>query len=110
MSCVCHVMLSCLFIESLWSLTGKGLTSWLSFMMFYCVLSLSPCGILRQEWYLFVSIPDLCHPFTFITSMMPYFVLSSSLCLLTGISSGLGCTLGVLLLLRLSQIENMVNR
>ena len=26
----------------------------------YCVLSLSPCGILGQVWYLIVSITDLC--------------------------------------------------
>ena len=35
------VMLSGLFIAALWSPAGKALTSWLSFEMFNCVLSLS---------------------------------------------------------------------
>ena len=48
-----------LFICALWSPAGKGLTSWLSFV----VSSVSfhfPIGILGQVWYLIVSIPDLC--------------------------------------------------
>ena len=40
-SCLVSVMLSSLFIAALWSPTGKELTSWLLFVMFYCVLSLS---------------------------------------------------------------------
>ena len=39
--CFVFVMLSRLFIAALWSPAGKGLTSWLSFVMFNCVLSLS---------------------------------------------------------------------
>ena len=35
------VMLSCLFIDALWSPAGKGLTLWLLFVMFNFVLSLS---------------------------------------------------------------------
>ena len=35
------IMLSRLFIAALWSPAGKGLTYWLSFVMFNCVLSLS---------------------------------------------------------------------
>ena len=35
--CLVFVVLSCLFIAALWSLAGKGLASWLSFMMFYCI-------------------------------------------------------------------------
>ena len=58
MSCVCHAL--CLFIAALWS-PGEGLTSWLSFVMFYCVFVSFPCGILGQVWCLIVSIPDLCH-------------------------------------------------
>ena len=50
-----------LFIAALWSPTGKGLTSWLLFVMFNCVFVTFPCGILGQVWYLIVSIPDLCH-------------------------------------------------
>ena len=39
--CLVFVMLSLLFIVALWSPAGKGLTSWLLFAMFNCVLSLS---------------------------------------------------------------------
>ena len=38
--CLVCVMLSRLFIAALWSAAGKGLTSWLSFVMFNCVLTL----------------------------------------------------------------------
>ena len=40
---------------------GKGMTSWLLFIMFNCVFVTFPCGILGQVWYLIVSIPDRCH-------------------------------------------------
>ena len=53
-------MLSHLFIAALWPRAGKGLTSWLSFVMFNCIFVTFPCGILGQVWYLIVSIPDLC--------------------------------------------------
>ena len=46
-----------LFICSLWSPAGKGLTSSLSFVVSNCHF---PIGILVQVWYLIVSIPDLC--------------------------------------------------
>ena len=46
-----------LFIDALRLSAGKGLTSWLSFVMSVCYL---PIGILDQVWYLIVSIPDLC--------------------------------------------------
>ena len=58
--CLMLFMLSRLFIAALWSSTGKGLTSWLLFVMFICVFVIFPCGILGQVWYLIVSIPDLC--------------------------------------------------
>ena len=63
--CFCSVLcLLCLcarlFIRALWSPAGKGLTSWLSFVVSTVSLSLS-------HWYpgsgvvsLIVSIPDLC--------------------------------------------------
>ena len=51
-----------LFICALWSPAGKGLTSWLSFV----VSSYFPIGILGQVWYLIVSIPDLCNLITMI--------------------------------------------
>ena len=59
MSCVCHAFAR-LFIAALWSPAEKGLTSWLSFVMFNCVLVTFLCGIMGQVWYLIVSIPDLC--------------------------------------------------
>ena len=38
--CLVFVMLSCVsFINALWSLAGKGLTSWLSFMVLDCIES-----------------------------------------------------------------------
>ena len=49
-----------LFVCALWSLAGKGLTSWLSFVVSGCGFVAFPSGILGQTWYLFVSIPDLC--------------------------------------------------
>ena len=49
-----------LFICASWSPAGKGLTSWLSFVVSSVNLSLS-IGILGQVWYLIVSIPDLCN-------------------------------------------------
>ena len=52
-------MLSRLFIAALWSPAGKGLTSWLLFVMFNCVFVNFPCGILGQVLYLIISIPDL---------------------------------------------------
>ena len=45
---------------ALWSHAGKGLTSWLLFVMFNCVFVALPCSILGQVLYLIVSIPDLC--------------------------------------------------
>ena len=63
LSCFCSVLCliclcACLFIYALWSPAGKGLTSWLSFVVSTVSLSLS-------HWYpgsgvVLVSIPDLC--------------------------------------------------
>ena len=53
------VMLLRLFIDALWSPAGKGLTTWLSFVMLNCVFVAFPCGILGQAWYLILWIPDL---------------------------------------------------
>ena len=55
------VILSRLFIAALWSPAGKGLTSWLLFVMSNCDFVTFPFGILGQVWYLIVLIPDLCH-------------------------------------------------
>ena len=46
--CLVFVMLWGLFIAALWSPAGKGLTSWLSFVMLDCVFVTLPCGILGQ--------------------------------------------------------------
>ena len=51
---------SATYSRALWSPSEKGLTTWLSFVMFNCVFVTFPCGILSQMWYLIVSIPDLC--------------------------------------------------
>ena len=56
--CLVFVMLSRLFIAAVCSPAGKGLTSWLLFVMFNCVFITFPCGILGQVWYLIVSFPD----------------------------------------------------
>ena len=53
-------MLSYLRIAALRSPAGKGLSSWLSFVVLNCVVVTFPFGILGQVWYLIVSIPDLC--------------------------------------------------
>ena len=57
--CLVFVTLSRLFIAALWSPAGKGLTSWLLFVMFNCDFVTFPCCILDQVWYLIVSIPGL---------------------------------------------------
>ena len=58
--CLVFVMLSCLFIATLWSAEGKGLTYWLLFVMIIVISFTFPFGILGQVWYLDVSIPDPC--------------------------------------------------
>ena len=63
--CFCSVLCllylcACLFICALWSPAGKGLTSWLSFVVSNCEFVTFPIGILGQVWYSIVSIPDLC--------------------------------------------------
>ena len=45
-----------LFICALLSPAGKGLTSWLSFVVFNCEFVTFPIGILGQVWYSIVSI------------------------------------------------------
>ena len=55
---LCHC--ARLIIWALWSPAGKGLTSWLSFVVSNCEFVTFPCGVLGQVWCLIVSIPDLC--------------------------------------------------
>ena len=54
------VMIFRLFIGALWSPAGKGLTSWLSFIMLNLVFVTFLCDILDQLWCLIALIPDLC--------------------------------------------------
>ena len=55
--CLCVRLLKC----AMWSPAGKGLTFWLSFVVYNCEFVIFPCiGILGQVWYLIVPIPDLC--------------------------------------------------
>ena len=73
--CFCSVLcLLCLcarlFICAMWSPAGKGLTSWLSFVVSAVSLSLShwyPGSV----WYLIVSFPDLCALTYFYMSCVP---------------------------------------
>ena len=60
-----------LFIDALWSPAGKGLTSWLSFVMSYVKFSLSHWYPLGQVWCLIVSIPDLC-PLSYFGNSDPF--------------------------------------
>ena len=46
--CLVFVMLTRLSMAALWSPAGKGLTSWLLFVMFDCVFVTYPCGFLCQ--------------------------------------------------------------
>ena len=57
--CLVFVMLSRLFIAVLWSPAGKGLTSWILFVVSNCDFVTFPYCILGQVWNLVVLIPDL---------------------------------------------------
>ena len=46
--CLVFVMISRLFIDALWSPTGKELTSWLLLLLFNCVFVTFPRCILGQ--------------------------------------------------------------
>ena len=59
--CLAFAMRWRLFNVALWSPAEKGVTSWLSFVMFNCVCVTFPCGTLGQVWYLIYQfIHDLC--------------------------------------------------
>ena len=53
--CLCARLFKC----ALWSPAGKGLTSWLSFVVSNCEFVTS-IGILGWVWYLIVSTTDFC--------------------------------------------------
>ena len=46
--CIVFVMLWHMLIAALWSPAGKGLTSWLSFVVLNCVIVTFPFGIRGQ--------------------------------------------------------------
>ena len=69
--CLCVRLLIC----ALWSLVGKGLTSWLSFVVSACEFVAFPLVFWVRWGYLIVSIPDLC-TFTYFV-----FAILSCLCL-----------------------------
>ena len=71
--CLVFVMLLRLLIAALWSPAGKGLTSWLLFMMSNCDFVTFQCGILGKVWYLIVLIPDLCRLSYFICTFIGLF-------------------------------------
>ena len=54
------VILSCLFLEALWSPAGEGLTSWRSCMRCFLVICYFPFIVLCKVWYLILSIAELC--------------------------------------------------
>ena len=57
--CIVFVMLSRLLIASLWSPAGKGLTSWLSFVVLNCAVVTFPFGILGQVYRFLIFDPFL---------------------------------------------------
>ena len=65
------VMPYCLFLAALLSPAGKGLTSWLSCVL-YClfVFVTFPYGVLVQVWYLVVLITDICLTLYFPTILL----------------------------------------
>ena len=74
------VMLPRLFIAALWSPIGKGLTSWLLFVMSNCDFVSFPCGILGQVWCLIVLIHDLCHLSYFVVTCWERYDLLALVC------------------------------
>ena len=54
--CLAFVMLSRLCIAALWSPAGKGLFSWLFFVMFNCVFVTFPGAILGPVWFFALSL------------------------------------------------------
>ena len=64
---LCHIFLSvsCSLVVTCWEKAGLLV---LLYVMFMCVFVTFPSDILRQVWYLMVSIPDIC--------LLPYFGIS----------------------------------
>ena len=83
-------------LDALWSPAWKGLTSWLSFVMSYCLFVTFPCGILGQVWYLLVSIPDLC-PLSYFVRVFRLHLKTDQLntCITLGLLNNLFCCLNI---------------
>ena len=64
-----------LFIDALWSPAGKGLNSWLSFVMSSCEIVIFPLVSC-----LIVSIPDLC-PLSYFSNMDVIYMHAVMFCL-----------------------------
>ena len=63
--CLVFVMPLCASVFcALWSPAGKGLSCWISFVVYNCEFV-----SLGQMWYLIVSIPDLCTLTYFVTNI-----------------------------------------
>ena len=67
MDLLCFFSLLCLlclcarrFMCALWSPAGKGLASWLSFVVPSCEFVTFPLVSWVRLWYLIISIPDRC--------------------------------------------------
>ena len=61
-----------LFVNALWSPAGKGLTSWLSFVMSSCDVVIFSLVSWVRFWCLIVGIPDLCHLYYFYSRCSSY--------------------------------------
>ena len=57
--CIVFVMLSRLLIAALWSPAGKGLTSWLSFVVLNCAVVTFPFGIRGHVYRFLIFAPFL---------------------------------------------------
>ena len=90
-----------LFIDALWSPAGKGLTSWLSFLMSYCKVVIFPlvswvrCGAWLYRFLIFVD-----------SWSLPYFILSCNM----GhnpykIQSSIICLIGMMLTCKIRQLK-----
>ena len=75
--CICARLFICAF----WSPAGKGLASWLSFVVSDCEFVTFPFGILGQVWYLIVSIPDLCTLTYFLTPVLLHLIINRVTCI-----------------------------
>ena len=69
------VMLSCMSVDALWSPTGKGLTSLLSFMMSNCDVVTFPLVAMVKVWCLIASFPYLCLCLTLMLNSTEYDIL-----------------------------------